>query len=157
MLLTSSIVAVIARMAATASFVAAWIWVICASISSVALAVWVARLLTSEATTAKPLPASPARAASIVAFNASRLVWLAMLVIRLTTSPIFSAPCASACTTASVRRASSTARPVIFADCATCRPDHRLRVEAVNSSAAEATVCKPTLACCAAEATVAAL
>ena len=32
--------------------------------------------LTSEATTAKPLPASPARAASIVAFSASRLVWL---------------------------------------------------------------------------------
>ena len=29
--------------------------------SSVAIAVWVARLLTSEATTANPLPASPAR------------------------------------------------------------------------------------------------
>jgi len=33
---------------------------------------------TSEATTAKPLPASPARAASIPAFKASRLVWKAI-------------------------------------------------------------------------------
>ena len=37
--------------------------------SSVARAVWLARLLTSCATTAKPRPASPARAASIVAFK----------------------------------------------------------------------------------------
>ena len=46
-----------------------------APISSVALAVCVASDLTSLATTAKPLPASPARAASIVAFKARRLVW----------------------------------------------------------------------------------
>jgi len=44
----------------------------------VALLVWVASVFTSEATTAKPFPASPARAASIVALSASRLVWLAM-------------------------------------------------------------------------------
>ena len=36
--------------------------------------VWFASALTSAATTAKPLPASPARAASIVAFRARRLV-----------------------------------------------------------------------------------
>jgi hypothetical protein len=42
----------------------------------VAFAVWLASDLTSLATTAKPLPASPARAASIVALSASRLVWL---------------------------------------------------------------------------------
>ena len=47
---------------------------ICDEISSVALAVWLASDLTSEATTAKPRPASPARAASMVAFSASRLV-----------------------------------------------------------------------------------
>jgi hypothetical protein len=35
----------------------------------------------------EPLPASPARAASIVAFNARRLVWPAMLLIRPTISP----------------------------------------------------------------------
>ena len=57
-------------------------------ISSVAFEVCVARLLTSEATTANPRPASPARAASMVAFSASRLVWSAILLISLTTSPI---------------------------------------------------------------------
>ena len=39
--------------------------------SSVALVVCWDRFFTSAATTANPLPASPARAASIVAFNAS--------------------------------------------------------------------------------------
>src|ERR1700733_9859912 len=61
---------------------------ICPEISSVALAVWLASDLTSEATTAKPRPASPARAASMVAFNASRLVWAAMELIKPPTSPI---------------------------------------------------------------------
>ena len=37
-----------------------------------------ASFLTSEATTAKPLPVSPARAASIAAFKARRLVCLAI-------------------------------------------------------------------------------
>jgi hypothetical protein len=54
---------------------------ICDDISSVALAVWLASDLTSEATTAKPRPASPARAASMVAFSASRLVCSAIAVI----------------------------------------------------------------------------
>jgi hypothetical protein len=40
------------------------------------------------ATTAKPLPASPARAASIVAFSARRLVCSAIELMTLTTSPI---------------------------------------------------------------------
>jgi hypothetical protein len=44
-----------------------------------------------DATTVKPLPASPARAASIVALSASKLVWRAMSPIKLTTSPIFCA------------------------------------------------------------------
>jgi hypothetical protein len=43
-------------------------------ISSVELVVAAARLLTSPATTAKPRPASPVRAASIVAFKARRNV-----------------------------------------------------------------------------------
>jgi hypothetical protein len=42
--------------------------------SSVALAVSLASSFTSLATTAKPLPASPARAASIVALRANKLV-----------------------------------------------------------------------------------
>jgi hypothetical protein len=65
------IVSMISRMAATASLVADWIWLIWLLISSVALAVWPARPFTSDATTAKPLPASPARAASMVALRAS--------------------------------------------------------------------------------------
>jgi len=44
--------------------------------------------LSSEATTAKPRPASPARAASMVALSASRLVWPAMVLISSTTSPM---------------------------------------------------------------------
>jgi len=42
-----------------------------------------AELATSSAATAKPLPTSPARAASMVAFRASRLVWSATAWIRL--------------------------------------------------------------------------
>ena len=44
--------------------------------------------MTSEATTAKPRPASPARAASMVALSASRLVWPAIAWIRPITSPM---------------------------------------------------------------------
>ena len=61
---------------------------ICALISSVARLVWPASALTSPATTAKPRPASPARAASMVALSASRLVCSAISVISLTTSPM---------------------------------------------------------------------
>ena len=57
-------------------------------ISSVAWAVWLARPFTSLATTAKPRPASPARAASIVAFSANKLVCAAMFLINETISPI---------------------------------------------------------------------
>ncbi|MNT97465.1 hypothetical protein D3C72_2397970 [compost metagenome] len=52
---------------------------------------WLERLasaLTSAATTAKPRPASPARAASIVAFSARRLVWVAICSITAVMVPI---------------------------------------------------------------------
>jgi len=58
------------------------------------------------ATTAKPLPASPARADSIVALRARRLVWLAIAWISWTTVPIRSAESDSARISASVRDAS---------------------------------------------------
>ncbi len=101
--------AAIWRIASTApevEFCTARMWL---AISSVAVAVCTASDLTSEATTAKPLPASPARAASIVALSASRLVCSAILRISLTTSPIFCAPEASPAISPSVERASSVA------------------------------------------------
>ena len=51
-----------------------WMAAILKPMSSVAAAVWLARLFTSWATTANPRPASPARAASMVALRASRFV-----------------------------------------------------------------------------------
>ena len=59
--------------------------------SSVARAVCPARVFTSLATTENPRPASPARAASIVALSARRFVWSAIDRMRSTTSPMASA------------------------------------------------------------------
>ena len=78
----------ISPIAATAAPVSAWIACTRRAMSSVAFAVSCASSFTSLATTAKPLPASPARAASMVAFSASRLVCSAMQVITFTTLPI---------------------------------------------------------------------
>ena len=83
------------RIASTAAPVEACTAAIWPAISSVAFAVCTASDFTSEATTAKPRPASPARAASMVALSASRLVCPATSWISLTTSPIFCAACAS--------------------------------------------------------------
>src|SRR5829696_2013254 len=115
--LMSPMVVPMAWIAWTASRVAPWIAAICAAISSVALPVWVASAFTSEATTAKPRPASPACAASIVALRARRLVWPAIAWMSCTTSTIFEAASASPRTIASVRSASTTARPAMFEDC----------------------------------------
>ena len=79
--LISPIRPLMVRIAPTACSVEAWMRPICSSISWVARVVWLASSLTSAATTAKPRPASPARAASMVALSASRLVWPAMVVI----------------------------------------------------------------------------
>ena len=68
-----------------ASFCSASIFLV---ISSVAPWVCTASALTSVATTAKPRPASPARAASMVELSASNVVWRAICAIRLTTLPI---------------------------------------------------------------------
>src|SRR5271165_4397943 len=75
-------------MAVTAPPVSAWMLSIFWLMSSVARAVSLASSFTSLATTAKPFPASPARAASMVAFSASRLVCCAIEVITLITCPI---------------------------------------------------------------------
>ena len=75
-------------MASTASSVAPWIaptWVL---ISSVALLACPARLFTSVATTRNPLPVSPARATSMVAFSANKFVYLAISLISSTNLPM---------------------------------------------------------------------
>src|ERR1700716_1002259 len=72
------------RIASTAAPVEPCTAAIWPAISSVAFAVCTASDFTSEATTANPLPASPARAASIVALSAKRLVWPALLRITAT-------------------------------------------------------------------------
>src|SRR6266700_7014688 len=78
----------ISVMPSIAPLVSAWMASILRLISSVALAVSLANSFTSLATTAKPLPASPARAASMVAFNARRWVCAAIVVMTLITWPI---------------------------------------------------------------------
>ncbi len=62
---------------------------ISALISLAAVAERPARLRTSVATTAKPRPCSPARAASTAAFRASRLVWNAISSMTPMMSAIF--------------------------------------------------------------------
>jgi hypothetical protein len=52
-------------------------------------ALFAARLRTSSATTANPLPADPARAASTAALRASILVWKAISSIALITLLMF--------------------------------------------------------------------
>jgi hypothetical protein len=52
-------------------------------VSFAALALLAARLRTSSATTAKPLPCCPARAASTASFSAKIFVWKAISSITL--------------------------------------------------------------------------
>ena len=73
-----------------AALVSCWMARIMVPISLVALVVRSARARTSSATTAKPRPCSPARAASMAAFSASRLVWSAMSSMVATIAPICS-------------------------------------------------------------------
>jgi hypothetical protein len=80
---TSAIFFLMVPIAPTDNVVAACISAICSAISWVARAVWVAKRLHLL----KPRPASPARAASIVAVSARRFVCAAIREIRSTTSP----------------------------------------------------------------------
>ena len=119
---------------------------ICSAISSVARAVWPASDLTSEATTAKPRPASPARAASIVALSASRLVWPAIAWMSPITSPMRVAAPPSSVMVWAVRRASATARPATSVDFAAWPAISP--IEAASSStelAAAVTFCEAAL------------
>ena len=81
----------------------------------------------------------------MVALSASKLVWLAMFWISVTTSPIFCVPAASPSTTVLVRRASSAALLAISAERVTCWA--MLLIDAVSSSVADATVSTLDEAC----------
>ena len=113
--------------------------VICWPISPVAFAVCSASAFTSDATTAKPRPASPARAASMVALSASRLVWPAMVLISSTTSPMRLAAFDNSLTRSLVTRAWPTASVAIRADSCTWRLISL--TEDDSSSVADATDC----------------
>jgi hypothetical protein len=124
---------------------------ISAVMSLVAVAVCRARLLTSEATTAKPLPASPARAASIVALSARRLVLPAMFRMNSTTLSICSAASAKPSTASLTRAMPSTAPCVAAVDSET-----RLLISVIAAEScwlAEATVWTLTVVSSAAAAT----
>jgi hypothetical protein len=81
--------------------------------SPVAAAVCPASSLISFATTAKPLPAAPALAASMVAFSASRFVCAEMAEIVCVTAPTSSAARPSSCITSAARAASVVASALI--------------------------------------------
>ena len=72
----------------TTRAVSCWIWAISSAIEPAADWEPSASWRTSSATTANPRPCSPARAASMAAFNASRLVWAASAEIVSTIDSI---------------------------------------------------------------------
>src|SRR3989338_304790 len=72
----------------TASWVSDWMLLISLLIFLTASAEPSANFLTSSATTAKPLPASPALAASMAALSARRLAWSAIEVMVSVISPM---------------------------------------------------------------------
>lgn len=92
------------------------------AISSVACWVCTASAFTSDATTAKPRPASPARAASIVELSASNVVCRAIEAIRLTTLPIACDDCRRRSTPSLAAAAAALASSARLAAFITCVP-----------------------------------
>ena len=107
---------------------------------------------TSDATTAKPRPASPARAASTPALSASRLVWKAISSMTPMIWPICCDDLAMALiastawrTTAALFLASSSAAATTWRAC--CVPSADFFTAAVTSVSV-AVVCSRLAACC---------
>ena len=121
-------------------------------ISLAALAERCASSRTSWATTAKPLPASPARAASTPAFSASRLVWKAISSIIPMMLPIFreDSSMASIAETASRTTAPDFSAEALVRETSAPASSARLAdslTDAVTSSTAAA-VSSTEAACC---------
>ncbi len=120
-------------------------------ISRAACALRCARLRTSEATTAKPRPCSPARAASTAALSASRLVWKAMPSITPTMSAILrelaliSSIVDTTRATASLPRVAASDAPP--ASCVAALAVAALCLTVAVSCSMEAAVCCRLLAC----------
>ena len=110
---------------ATAVPVEVWMPWTCWAISWVAFAVCSASDLTSCATTANPRPASPARAASMVALSASKLVCAAMAWIRSTTEEMLCAACARPSISVSERAVTAPAVRTVEFDSSIWRPISR--------------------------------
>ena len=120
-------------------------------ISPAALALRWASARTSAATTAKPRPCSPARAASTAALSARMLVWKAMPSMVAMIWPILREDCSIACTTsltwataAPPRRANSALCALSLSTWSVVSTDWRTVLE---SSSMDAAVCCKLLAC----------
>ena len=145
MLSSSLICSPMERRAPTLAPVESCIARICWATSSVARLVCAASSFTSLATTAKPRPASPPRAASIEALSASRLVRCAIDWMSSTICPTCSADTARAEIVSSAPPAASVAFRASAAECAAWRLISP--IDMANSSEAAAAAVTPLLAC----------
>ena len=114
-------------------------------ISLAAAAERCARLRTSPATTAKPRPCSPARAASTAAFSARILVWKAMPSIRPMMSTMRVAEALMWPMVSPTRPTASPPRPATF-EAATTSPSARTALSVLWPAAAA--ICARLLAVC---------
>ena len=132
-----SIFSLTPEMPVSAASTSASVRPILVSISSIAFFTCRARARTSPATTAKPLPAAPAPAASIVALSARSRVWPAMERIRLTIAVISRAWEASSCmlpvAPATPSDTPSTARRAVAASLAIWEMDEEISEDAVET------------------------